>query len=617
MLIGRTPDLARLRLSLEKVRNSKGQVALLCGEAGIGKSRLVAELKTEAFAQGFQILQGNCFPGDHSCPYAPLLDLLRSILLTSSTAQVERLIGPFAREMAPLLPDFAHTLPNLTSLSPLPTLDPEQEKRRLFSALTGFFLNQATEQPLLLVVEDMHWSDDTSLEFLQYLARRCASQPLLLLLTYRSEEVRPMLSHWLAELDRQHLGQEVTLTRLTRGETGAMLQAIFALERPVQAAFLDAIYTLTDGNPFFLEEILKSLIGAGEISYAHGAWDPKPLGELDIPRSIADAVQQRSDRLSESAKQVLILAAVTGRRFDFALLQQVTHHDEQQLLILMKELIGAQLVVEESAEQFAFRHALTRQAIYAQLLVRERKALHHTIAQTMEHLYAEVLESHLADLSYHFSEAGLFEKVLSYAQQAGERAQRLYASRAAIEQFTRALDAAHALSLAPTSALYHARGQVYETLGDFERARHDYEQALGAAQRASDDIAEWQSLLDLGYLWAGRDYQYTGVYFRRAAERARVLADPKLLAPSLNRLGNWFLNVEQPHEALRYHHEALAMFQELNDRRGEASTLDLMGMASLLGGDLLQSAGYYEQAITLLQELGDRERLSSSLANLM
>jgi DNA-binding CsgD family transcriptional regulator len=313
----------------------------------------------------------------------------------------------------------------------------------------------------------------------------------------------------------------------------------------------------------------------------------------------------------------VVLAAVAGRRFDFAVLQQLTHHDEQQLLALMKELVGAQLVVEASAEQFAFRHALTRQAIYAELLVRERKALHRTIAETMESLYAGALEAHVADLAYHFSEAGVFEKALSYAQQAGEAAQRLYAPRAAIEQFTRALDAARELPLAPLAALYHARGQAYETLGEFEQARHDYEQALEAAHEAHDDVAEWQSLLDLGALWSERDYQQTGAFFRQAIERARALADPNLLAHSLNRLGNWYLNVEQPHEALRYHQEALATFQTLSDRRGKAATLDLLGMASLLGGDLLQSAVYYEQAIALMRELDERERLPSSLANLM
>src|SRR6266852_822668 len=188
---------------------------------------------------------------------------------------------------------------------------------------------------------------------------------------------------------------------------------------------------------------------------------------------------------------------------------------------------------------------------------------------------------------------------------------------AAIEQYTRALDAARELPLAPLPALYHARGQAYETLGEFEQARHDYEQALEAAHEAHDDVAEWQSLLDLGFLWAERDYQQTGAYFRQAIERARAQDSPKLLAHSLNRLGNWYLNVEQPHEALRYHQEALATFQTLSDRRGTASTLDLLGMASLLGGDLLQSAAYYEQAIALLRELDERERLPSSLANLM
>jgi len=617
VLIGRTLDLALLQLSLEQVKSGKGQVALLCGEAGIGKSRLVAELKTEAFAQGFQLLQGNCFPMDRSCPYAPLLDLMRSFFLTSSTATVEALVGPFAREFAPLLPDVIHLLPNLTVLPPLPSLDPEQEKRRLFAALAHFFLSQAAEGPLLLVVEDVHWSDDTSLELLQYVARRCATQPLLVLLTYRSDEVRPTLSHWLAELDREHLGQELALTRLTRGETGAMLRAIFALEHPVQAAFLDAIYTLTEGNPFFIEEILKSVSTSGETFSTDGAWKPKLRADLHIPRSIADAVQQRTDHLSESARQVSILAAVAGRRFDFAVLQQVTHHDEQQLLTLMKELMSAQLVIEESEEQFAFRHALTRQAIYTELLVRERKALHHTIAETMESLYAGVLEAHLADLAYHFSEAGVFEKALSYAQQAGETAQRLYAPRAAIEQFTRALDAASHLALPPQPALYHARGQAYETLGEFEQARHDYEQALKAAREAHDDVAEWQSLLDLGALWAGRDYQQTGAYFRQAIEHARTLADPKLLAHSLNRLGNWHANVEQPLEALHYHQEALTVFQQVQDQHGVAETLDLLAVPSWFSGDLVQTAAYCQQSVTLFGEMDNRQGLVSSLASLL
>ncbi len=627
VVIDRISDLATLHALIDQAKSGRGQVVLLSGEAGIGKSRLVAETKAYAAARSFLLLQGNCFQADISSPYAPLLDLLRSSAAAQLAAAGASNLAPFARELHQFVPDLVALPPNLVVLA---SLDPEQEKRRLFTALAQFFTDQVTTQPLLFILEDIHWSDETSLEFLLYLARRCAgggmevpqisrpqAVPLQFLLTYRSDEVRPSLRHFLAQLDRQRLAQEIALSRFTRSDVDAMLRAIFALPHSARLELPDPIYTLTEGNPFFIEEILTSLIAAGDLFYTDGRWERKPLGELRIPRSVQDAVQQRTDRLSESARRVLILAAVTGRRFDFALLQQLTHDDESQLLSLMKELMAAQLVVEESAEQFAFRHALTRQAMYAQLLVRERKTLHRTIAETMEHLYSSTLEAHLADLAYHFYEAGLWEKALEYAQWAGERAQRLYASRAAIEQFTQALDAAQHLALAPQPTLYHARGQAYETLGNFEQARHDYEQALESARNIHDGMAEWQSMLDLGFLWAGRDYRQTGVYFRRAIELARALADPKLLAHSLNRLGNWYANVEQPLEALHYHQEALTIFQEVHDQHGVAETLDLLGMANFIGGDLVQSAAYCRQVIELFREMDNRQGLVSSLATLL
>ena len=173
------------------------------------------------------------------------------------------------------------------------------------------------------------------------------------------------------------------------------------------------------------------------------------------------------------------------------------------------------------------------------------------------------------------------------------------------------------LSLTPAASLYRARGLAYETLGDFERARADYETALQLADAASDRHGQWQALLDLGLLWAGRDYAQSGDYYQRALALARTMDDPATLAHSLNRLGNWHLNVEQPQEALRWHQEALATFQALSDWRGKAATLDLLGMASLLSGDLIQGTTYCQQAIVLLRELDDRQRLISSLVTLM
>jgi len=621
IVIGRTAELTALHLLLERAKSGKGRVVLLSGEAGIGKSCLAAEAKTYATAQGFLLLQGQCFPTDRSCPYAPLLDLLRSHFATSSPEQVATEMGALASALSPLLPDL---LPEPPELPTLPPLAPEHEKRRLFVALVQLFLRQATKQAVLLIVEDLHWSDQTSLDFLHSLARHCAASPLLVLLTYRSDEVHPDLSHFLAQLDRERLAQELALAPLTRSEVSAMLSAIFELRRSVfsvpplaQGDLLDAMYALTEGNPFLVEELLKSLIEAGDIFYEHGGWKRKERSSWHIPRSVQDAVELRTARLSEGARQVLNLSAVAGRHFDFALLQALTQHDEAQLLPLIKELIAAQLVVEESAERFAFRHALTRQAVSAQLLVRERKALHRRIAETCERLYASSIEAHLADLASHFFEAGAWEKALLYGQRAGEQAQALYAPQAATLHFTRALDAASQLSLTPAAGLYRARGLAYETQGDFERARADYETALQLADAASDRYGQWQALLNLGLLWAGRDYARAGDYYRRALDLARTMDDPTTLAHSLNRLGNWHLNVEQPQEALRCHQEALATFQARSDRRGKAATLDLLGMASFLSGDLIQGTSYCQQAIVLLRELDDRQRLISSLVTLM
>jgi len=573
----------------------------------------VAEVKTYAASHDFLLLQGSCFPTDLSYPYAPLLDLLRSCLASHSSALPIAEVEPLVQAFLPLLSDVGYLLPDAPPASTLPPLDPEQEKRRRFEALTQFLTSQAGKHPVLLVMEDLHWSDDTSLEFLHYLARRCSAHPLLLLLTYRSDEMHPSLRHFLAQLDRERLAQEHSLARLTRDEVEAMLRAIFALSRSAHLELTDPIYALTEGNPFFVEEVLTSLIAAGDIFYANDRWNRKPLGELQIPRSVQDAVQQRTDRLSKPARQILTLAAVAGRRFDFALLQELTHHGEQHLLQLIKEMIAAQLVVEESAEQFAFRHALTRQAIYADLLVRERKALHRTIADTMERLSISSPDAHLADLAYHFYEAGAWEKAVEYGQRAGEQAYRLFAPQAAIEQVARALDAARHAAIPSPASLYRLRGQVNETLGDFEQARLDYETTLQIAQKGGDRRAEWQALCDSGFLWTGRDYAQASAYYQKALALARDMDDPVTLAHSLNRLGNWHVNIEQPREALHYHQEALTLFQQAHDQQGLAETCDLLGMASTLGGDLVQGAAYSQQAVVLFRELDDRQGLASSL----
>lgn len=613
VFVGRREEIRQLDATLTAVQAGAGRCVLVSGEAGIGKSRLLAEIRDRAAGIGFTPLAGRCFEQDRSFPYAPLIDVLRPFLAQGAVADRLDALGPLAPELVKLLPEL-ETLG--LAMQPAPPLESEVEQRRLFEALTSLFLHQAQAGPVLLIVEDLHWSDQASLEFLLYLVRRMAEHPMLLLLSRRSADAQAGLVELLAGLDREPIAQEIMLDPLTRAEVAELLKAILGQPQALSAEFVGTIYSLTEGNPFFAEEICTSLIASGDIYYAGNQWRRKPLSQIDIPDSVQRLVQQRLGQISQPARQLIDLAAVSGRSFDFAVLQALTGHSDSELLARVKELMAAQLVVEESAEQFAFRHALTREALYARLLARERQALHGQLAQAIEHIHAAALEAHLEALAYHFYEGALWSKALEYAQRAGEKALALYAPHAAVEQFTRAVRAAGRLSQSPPSALYRLRGQAFDTLGDFDRAREDYEVALSAAQAAGEQPAAWQALLDLGLLWASRDYERTGGYCRQALDLARSMGDPAAIGHSLNRLGNWLMNSGQPFEALDYHREALDLFETLDDRAGIAATLDLLAMTSNQCGDGAATVTYYERAIPLLRELNDRQTLASSLTML-
>jgi DNA-binding CsgD family transcriptional regulator len=600
--IGREEQLATLRRLLEAVAGGSGGVVLLSGEAGLGKTRFTAEIKYHATQQGFVTLQCQCQEPDRSLPYAPVVDLLRHYL-AHPPANTSLL------DLAKTAPELSLILPELTV-----RLGPEPDKYGLFYAVERWLFGLADQVSLLLVVEDLHWSDDASLDLLLHLAQRLASRRLLLLLTYRSEEAEGVLGRFLLALNRTRLADEVILAPFTPEEVDAQLRAIFEQQRPVSAEFLNAVCQLTEGNPFFIEEILKSLLTAGDIFLREGVWDRKPLQQLRIPRSVQLAVEQRLSHLEPDARRLTFQAAVVGRRFNFDLLRELMAMDDPVLLSHLKQLVAAQIIVEDSAEAYAFRHALTREAVYGTLLRRERQQHHRRIAQIMEELHSGQLEHHAADLAYHYYHAADWEKVWVYAQQAGDRARTMYAPREAADLYSQALEAAEHLGQPPSPELCRSRGQAYETLGQIERARADYEQALRLAQQSGDLRAEWQGLIDFGFLWAAQDYARAGDYFRRALALAQTQDDPILLAHSLNRLGNWHTNIEQHQAAREYHQAALDHFERLDDRQGRAETLDLLGLALSMAGDYSAGLPYSRRAIQLFEELDDRRGLASCLA---
>jgi tetratricopeptide (TPR) repeat protein len=613
ILVDRMRELEALEQAAWATARGRGRCLLVAGEAGVGKSRLVTELCARVADQHFLILRGYCADQDVAFPFAPWIDLLRTFFARLTSVEIRDSLSQWAPEFIKLLPELLLLLPDV---QPTAMLDPEAEKRRLFEVLAQYLTRLSDANPLLVVVEDLHWSDETSLNFLQYFARRLVDSPILLIATYRPEEIPQPLTHLLTQLNRKRLVGEIVLDPLARQDVAALVQAIFEMQEQIKDEFLDLFTSLTEGNPFFIEELLRAMVEAGDIVYVNGRWAYNWPLALHIPRSVQETVAQRIAQLDPEVRHVLGLAAVAGQRFDFALLQVLTGQDEATLVTCIKEIIAVQLVVEAPAGHFAFRHALTRQAIMAKLLAVERKMLHRCVAEAIQQLHAGTLQAHLSNLAYHCFEAGIWDKALDYSMQAGQKAQALYALQEAREHFSRAVEAAHKLSIPPPLALLQARAKVCETLGDFEQARIDLETLLQLAKATGDDQAEWQAYLDFGFLWAYRNYDQSGDYFRRALDMARRLEEPATLAPAFNRLGNWHFNCGRPVEALAYHREALDLFWGLKDRTGIAETLDLLGVASYGCGDLVQGVAYLEEAASLFSDLGDQRGLAQCLAAL-
>ena len=294
------------------------------------------------------------------------------------------------------------------------------------------------------MLEDLHWADQTSLELLRYLVRAGQGDSLLVLGTYRTDELhrRHPLTHFLAQLTRERAYQEVRIAPLSGPELAQMLEA--TLERTVPGPFVAALEERTGGNPFFVEEILRSLLDQARLdaviqaSLRGGATAP-----LAIPLSLKDSIQSRTADLDATTVEVLQYAAVIGRRFDFELLLRLTGLGEAALVQAVERLVERQLVAEEPGDQedrYSFRHALSREAVYEELLGRSRRLKHRAVLQALEELYPANQEPVLDQLAYHSLQAREQAKAAHYARLAGDRSARMLAFREAIGQYQTALE---------------------------------------------------------------------------------------------------------------------------------------------------------------------------------
>jgi TOMM system kinase/cyclase fusion protein len=424
-LVGREPDVALLRERWAQAKDGSGQVVLLSGEAGIGKSRLVQVLKEQVATEPQAwLIPCQCSPYyQHSALY-PLIDLLERVALRfdreeSPQQKIRKLEGflvQYGLALAEAVPLFAAllSLPLTDDYAPL-ALSPEQQKQQTLHALLTILLRIAAQQPVLFIMEDLHWVDPSTLELLSFLVDQGPTTRILALMTCRPDFSPP----WTG---RSHLTQ-VTVTRLPRRQAVEVIHRV-AHGKALSPEVVEQVVAKTDGVPLFVEELTKMVLESGLLQEREERYElTGPLPPLAIPATLHDSLMARLDRLA-TVKGLAQLGATLGREFSYDLLQAVYPWDEATLRRGLQQLVEAEFLYQQGLPPqatYLFKHALIQDAAYQSLLRSTRQQYHQRIAQVLEERFPEFRETQPELLAHHYTEAGLSEQAIAYWQRAGQR----------------------------------------------------------------------------------------------------------------------------------------------------------------------------------------------------
>jgi tetratricopeptide (TPR) repeat protein len=553
--IGREAPLRALLERLDRAIAGSGSVLLVGGDAGVGKTRLVRDLKHEASTRRIRVIEGRCTSTESSVPYAPLMNALRFRIEKGEGEAVAQMLGPLRAVLAPIFPQLEGRAPSAEQLA-------ERERERPFDLIFSVLERLASAEPMLLVLEDVHWADQTSLELLHHLAHRAPSFGMMILATYRSDELHAAhpLRRLLGSLARDRVGEEMRVDPLNREQTTEMLRCM--LEAEPDAAFASEIWRRSEGNPFFVEELISVLAGSGPLVPNEEA--AMILARAPLPSTVSEAILERVNALGPRAVETLSAASVIGRSFEFEDLRGVLGMSELELLEVLEQLAAHQLLREDRLERrdsYSFPHALMQEAMYESLISRRRRLLHRRVALAFEKR-ATGTPSRLDELAFHFRIGGDHERAWHYAKLAGDEAVRLRAWDDAAAHYENALAALEQMS------------------DETDRAAELLERLAGVAWRRSQSVR-------------GRQYTEEALRLRRALgqkeETARLLRRVAALRIDEG-------DTEGAGEALD---QALLLLGKSSDSNQLGAIYDDLGRLSLARGELDKAESLLVQGLSL------------------
>jgi DNA-binding winged helix-turn-helix (wHTH) protein/tetratricopeptide (TPR) repeat protein len=485
--VGRERELGELEAMWQRAKNGRPQLLFVAGEPGIGKTRLSLEFARARGAEGAAVLMG-CSDEEALVPYQPFVESLRWYVRACDESDLRAQLSAAGggAELGALIPELRRRLPDLESA---PAMSPEAQRYRLFEAVSAMLAASSRREPILLVFDDLHWADKTTLLLLRHVMRSTGSARFAIITTYRESELDRLhpLADMLTTLRGEHNVARLSLRGLDAATIGGLVAGVVGGDAPPQLARFVA--ESTEGNPFFATEMLRHLKESGAIGQLGAQGRGMEISRLGLPEGVKEVVGRRLSRLSEVCNRVLSVAAAMGREFDTDVLQQVAGVSDDEVIDALEQASRAQLVgeLQESPGRFAFIHALIRETLYGELSSPRRVRLHSRLAEAIERVtLARAVPPRLAELAYHFTQAasaGFIDKAVEYSTRAGEQAAHALAHEEAVRLFAMALQS---LDLKAPGAdverlrveLHARRARAFDALGEWTMEARELDAAL-------------------------------------------------------------------------------------------------------------------------------------------